>query len=101
MQTRVHPNRLGDERSPSVVRRAAPRSRWQPVARRAGAQLLLFGGIHKLSTLVQWAKAQVIDMQTEQLVFDRLMTFRGDNDDAWQHAEAFLVKDITAQRLMN
>jgi hypothetical protein len=61
----------------------------------------LFGGIQKLSTLVQRAKAQVIDVQTEQLVFDRLMTFRSDNDDARQHAEAFLVKDITAQRLMN
>jgi hypothetical protein len=69
-------------------------------ARQAGARLLLFGGIHKMSTLVQWAKAQVIDVQTEQLVFDRLMTFRGDDVNAWQHAEAFLLKDITAQTLI-
>lgn len=53
-----------------------------------------------MSTLVQWAKAQVIDVQTEQLVFDRLMTFRGDDVNAWQHAETFLVKDITAQKLV-
>jgi hypothetical protein len=69
-------------------------------ARRAGARLLLFGGIHKMSTLVQWAKAQVIDVQTQQLVFDRLMTFRGDDVNAWQHAETFLVKDLTAQKLV-
>jgi len=66
-------------------------------ARRAGARLLLFGGIHKMSTLVQWAKAQIIDVQTEKIVFDRLMTFRGDDDGAWRHAEGFLLKDITAQ----
>jgi len=70
-------------------------------ARRAGARLLLFGGIHKMSTLVQWAKAQVVDVQTEKLVFDRLMTFRGDDEDAWRHAEAFLLKDIAAQSLID
>lgn len=53
-----------------------------------------------MSTLVQWAKAQVIDVQTEQLVFNRLMTFRGDDVNAWQHAEVSLLKDITAQTLI-
>ena len=51
-------------------------------ARQAGARLLLFGGIHKMSTLIQWAKVQAVDLQTEKLVFDRLLTFRGDTDDA-------------------
>ena len=69
-------------------------------ARKAGARLLLFGGVHKMSTLVQWAKAQMVDVQTEQLVFDRLLTFRGDDTGAWQHAEAFLVKDISTQPLI-
>ena len=51
-------------------------------ARQAGARLLLFGGIHKMSTLIQWTKVQAVDLQTEKLVFDRLLTFRGDTDDA-------------------
>src|ERR1700730_2360894 len=51
-------------------------------ARQAGARLLLFGGIRKMSTLIQWAKVQAVDLQTEKLVFDRLLTFRGDTDDA-------------------
>lgn len=63
-------------------------------ASRAGATLLLYGGIHKKSTLVQWARVQVVDVRTDKLVFDRLLTFRGDDDRAWQRAEAFLVRDL-------
>jgi predicted dehydrogenase len=65
-------------------------------ARSAGARLLLFGGIHKMSTLIQWAKVQVVDLQTDKPVFDRLLTFRGDTDEAWQRAEAFIVEQVNA-----
>jgi uncharacterized protein DUF2380 len=65
-------------------------------ARQAGARLLLFGGIHKMSTLIQWAKVQAVDLQTGKLVFDRLLTFRGDTDDAWRRAEAFVAAQVTA-----
>jgi hypothetical protein len=30
------------------------------------------------------------------MVFDRLLTFRGDTDDAWRHAEAFIAGQMTA-----
>lgn len=69
-------------------------------ARRAGAKLLLFGGIHKMSTLVQWAKAQVVEVETDKLVFDRLLTFRGDDAGAWRHAEGFLAKELISQTLV-
>jgi Protein of unknown function (DUF2380) len=58
-------------------------------ARKAGARLMMFGGVHKMSTLVEWAKLLVIDVQTEQVVFDRLITFRGDDDEAWNRAAKF------------
>jgi len=64
-------------------------------ARQAGARLLLFGGIHKMSTLIQWAKIQAVDLKTEKLVFDRLLTFRGDTDDAWKRAEVFVAEQMT------
>jgi hypothetical protein len=64
-------------------------------ARQAGARLLLFGGIHKMSTLIQWAKVQAVDLQTEKLVFDRLLTFRGDTDDAWRRTEVFVAEQMT------
>jgi len=68
-------------------------------ARRTGAKLLLYGGIQKMSTLIQQMKAQVVDLEADKLVFDRLMSFRGDSDDAWQHAERFLVREILSDTL--
>lgn len=69
------------------------------LARDAGAELLLYGGIHKMSTLVQWAKVQVVDARTDRLVLDRLLTFRGDDERAWQRAETFLATDLERRDL--
>jgi hypothetical protein len=68
----------------------------QTAAREAGAKILLMGGIHKLSTLVQWAKVLAIDVDTNAVTFDRLLTFRGDTDSAWKRGEDFIVSEITA-----
>jgi Protein of unknown function (DUF2380) len=66
----------------------------QKAARAAGAKLVLIGGVHKMSSLVQWAKIQIADMEAGQVAFDRLVTFRGDTDEAWRRAESFLGRDI-------
>ena len=63
-------------------------------ARKAGARLIMFGGVQKMSTLIQWAKLLVIDVQTEKAVFDRLITFRGDDDESWKRAEAFTIREF-------
>ena len=63
-------------------------------AQSAGADYLLIGRVHKMSTLVQWAKFDLIDVKARTVVFDRLVTFRGDNDEAWRRAEIFMVRDI-------
>ncbi|MEO6840550.1 MAG: DUF2380 domain-containing protein [Bradyrhizobium sp.] len=60
----------------------------------AGAGYLLVSSFHKVSTLVQWAKFDIIDVKTRNVVFNRLVTFRGDNDKAWRHAETFVVREI-------
>ena len=66
-------------------------------ARHAGARLLLFGGVHKQSTLVQWAKVQVLDVRSEKLLFERLMSFRGDDETAWRQLEKYMMKDLLRQ----
>jgi hypothetical protein len=63
-------------------------------AQAAGADFLLISSFHKMSTLVQWAKFDMIDVKARNLMFDRLITFRGDNDEAWRRAETFIVRDI-------
>ncbi len=50
----------------------------------------------KMSTLVQWAKIEAIDVRTGWIAFDKLFTFRGDTDEAWRRAEAFISDEITA-----
>ena len=68
-------------------------------ARQSGARLLLYGGIHKMSTLVQFGKAQVADLESDQVVYDRTITFRGDDDNAWKRASEFLAEDLAAKDL--
>jgi Protein of unknown function (DUF2380) len=66
----------------------------QKAALAAGVRLVITGGVHKTSTLVQWAKLQIADEDEGRIVFDRLLTFRGDTDEAWQRAEAFAARQI-------
>jgi hypothetical protein len=68
-------------------------------ARQSGARLLLYGGIHKMSTLVQFGKAQIADLESDQVVYDRTITFRGDDDNAWKRASEFLAEDLVTKEL--
>lgn len=63
-------------------------------AAKAGAKVLVTGGIQKLSTLIQWAKVTAFDVNANRVVFDKLFTFRGDNDEAWQRAEIFVSQEV-------
>ena len=65
-------------------------------AAKAGAKILVTGGIQKLSTLVQWVKVTAFDVDATRLVFDKLFTFRGDSDEAWQRAEVFVSQEVRA-----
>jgi hypothetical protein len=65
-------------------------------AREAGAGIVLLGSIHKMSTLIQWAKAEAIDAATDRVLLDKLFTFRGDNDDSWRRAEAFIAGEMAS-----
>nr|WP_312010302.1 DUF2380 domain-containing protein [Bradyrhizobium cenepequi] len=80
---------------PSMDDRATPAERMQAAAQ-GGANILITGAVQKMSTLVQWANAVVIDIGTKRVVFERRYSFRGDNDEAWDRAESFLSRDIRA-----
>jgi hypothetical protein len=79
---------------PAPCSAAHPADALLRAAREAGARILLIGGIHKMSTLVQWAKVVAIDTATEKVVFDKLFTFRGDSDDAWRSSESFVARQL-------
>jgi len=65
-------------------------------ASQAGVNVVIVGNIHKMSTLVQWARLAAIDTASHRVVFEKLFTFRGDSDEAWQRAEAFVSEEIRA-----
>jgi opacity protein-like surface antigen len=70
-------------------------------ARRDGARYLVYGGIRKMSTLVQWGEVQLLDVDRDQLVLRRTVTFRGDTDMAFRRAAEFVgetVRDAMAGR---
>jgi len=65
-------------------------------ARAAGAAFVLVGKVHKMSTLVMSMRFAVLDTATGQLVLERLLSFRGDNDEGWRHAGDYAAREVTA-----
>jgi len=63
-------------------------------ARKAGARLVVYGGIRKMSTLIQWGEIQLLDLEAEKLIMRRTVTFRGDNDAAYRHAANFVSETL-------
>ncbi|GKQ50835.1 DUF3280 domain-containing protein [Bradyrhizobium sp. Ce-3] len=74
---------------------AEPRYRLVPSAAPAGeARIKVIGGVQKMSTLIQWAKVAVIDAAASQVLYEKLYTFRGDTDEAWDHAAMFVSREV-------
>lgn len=95
-QTAAHERRLSAFMA-TLRRDIGADGRYRPVASAEdGAAFKVIGGIQKTSTLVQWAKVAVIDVGARKLVMDKLYTFRGDNDEAWQRAEMFVSREVMA-----
>jgi hypothetical protein len=59
-------------------------------ARRSGARFVVYGGIRKMSTLVQWGDVELLDLEADKLLLRRTVSFRGDNDDAYRRAASFV-----------
>jgi hypothetical protein len=59
-------------------------------ARAQQAKYVVFGGVHKISTLIQFGQVGVMDVASGRSVLSRAITFRGDDRAAWQHASGFI-----------
>lgn len=62
--------------------------------RRSGARFVVYGGIHKMSTLVQWGDVQLLDLEADKVLFRQNVTFRGDTDEAYRRAAAFVGESV-------
>lgn len=63
-------------------------------ARKAGADLILTGAVHKTSTLISAIWVGVFDAKDGKRVFFRQISFRGDTNEAWQHATDFVLGQL-------
>ncbi|MCC8963796.1 DUF2380 domain-containing protein [Bradyrhizobium sp. Pear76] len=67
-----------------------------PTAPAGEARIKVIGGVQKMSTLIQWAKVAVIDVGASKVLYEKLYTFRGDTDEAWDHAAMFVSREVRA-----
>ena len=63
-------------------------------SRRSGARFVVYGGIHKMSTLIQWGDVQLLDLEADKVLFRQNVTFRGDTDEAFRRAAAFVGESV-------
>jgi hypothetical protein len=77
--------------SPCSSRRVQPR-RLMRIAADSGARLLIYGGIQKMSTLVQFGFVEAVDLKTNRSVFKQAISFRGDTEEAFRHAASYVAR---------
>lgn len=65
------------------------------LARSRGADRALFAVVHKSSSLIMQLFVQVVDLEAEKVVARQELNFRGDTDESWRRAGAFLVHELS------
>jgi hypothetical protein len=65
-------------------------------ARSQHVRFVVFGGVHKISTLIQWGQIEVMDVGSGKALLSRTVSFRGDDEAAWQHAAAYIGQMVAA-----
>ncbi|MBD3896486.1 DUF2380 domain-containing protein [Halomonas sp. ML-15] len=64
-------------------------------AQAAGAQYLLVGEIHKVSTLIGRGRLAVLDLDDNNtFACEQLLSYRGDSDEAWQRMAQYTLRLI-------
>ncbi len=64
-------------------------------ARTAGAQYLLVGEVHKVSTLIGRVRLAILDLDDNNtFACEQLLSYRGDTDEAWQRMAQYTLRHI-------
>ena len=68
-------------------------------AKNQGSKYLVYGGIHKMSTLIQWVKIEMVDLAAGKVIASQLLSLRGDTEEAYRRAGRFVSKMVVQSRL--
>jgi hypothetical protein len=63
------------------------------------AQYVVFGGVQKISTLIEFGRVDIMNAATGKSALSETISFRGDSDDAWRHAADFVVEELVQHDL--
>jgi hypothetical protein len=79
--------------------------RCEDCARQVGQQLdtdyAITGWVQKVSELILNFNIEVHDVRRGRVVLSKSVDLRGNNDDSWQRAVRFLVRDMAQKRQAN
>lgn len=64
------------------------------LARDTGSERAVFVVVQKTSTLILQIFANLVNVETGELIASRDLNFRGDNDEAWRRAGRFLAEQL-------
>jgi len=66
------------------------------VGRELGADLVMVAWVDRVSGLILTLTYEIHDVKTNQITARKSFDFRGDNDNAWNHAIDYMVRDLRA-----
>ncbi len=66
------------------------------IGRRLGADLILVAWVNRVSGLILTLTYEMHDVKTGQITARKSYDFRGDGDNAWNHAIDYMVRDMKA-----
>lgn len=89
--TRVVPLTCGEKEC--TARSMTPEA-FKDLARSMGADIVVYGSIQKMSTLVQFGTIHALDLRSDTQLFAQAISFRGDNALAFDRAAAFVVRHL-------
>lgn len=73
----------------------------QQLGRRLGAELAMTAWVQKVSELILNLNVEVIDVASGRPILAKSVDLRGNTDETWRRAVAFLVRDMADKRARN
>jgi hypothetical protein len=70
----------------------------QQIGRRAGAALAMTAWVQKVSELILNLNVEVVDVARNRPVLSKSVDIRGNTDETWRRAVAYLVRDMADKR---
>jgi hypothetical protein len=71
------------------------------VGQRLGARLVAVGWVQRVSELILNVNVSVRDAETDKEVLSKSVDLRGNNDESWSRAMAFMLRDWSERRERN